>query len=211
VGLLFQRFSQLDSSTTKRHGGTGLGLAICKGLVEAMGGQIGVDTAAGKGSAFWLEIPAPLVIESHAQPLPPDLADIEVRQRVLVVDDNEANLQLVAAALRPLNVEVATATSGEDGIAMAALAPYDFVLMDIRMPGMGGIAAMKSMRTAHADQGAIVAFTAEGDRANLDSLMKSGFDGAVAKPLNVEDLRACVAKFARKRTSIQEAENQRVA
>src|SRR5690606_15777167 len=93
---LFQRFSQIDGSSTRRHGGTGLGLAICKGLVEAMDGTIGVRSAPGQGSVFHFEIAAPSVAEDPGVAPADDGAAFSIENvRVLVADDNFANRELV--------------------------------------------------------------------------------------------------------------------
>jgi hypothetical protein len=92
IGLLFEKFSQVDGSTTRRHGGTGLGLAISKQLVNLMGGSIGVESRLGEGSTFWFELPLQLDTQPHAAP--PPVADI-TGLRVLILSDNEVNRRVL--------------------------------------------------------------------------------------------------------------------
>ncbi len=191
---LFQRFSQVDRSTSRTYGGSGLGLAICKGLVEGMDGRIGVATEFGKGSLFWFEIPAPCHGETLATPKSVAGETQVARGNVLVVDDNEANRVLVRAALDKIEVDIFEAVSGDDAIAAAAHCQFDLILMDVNMPGMSGTSAMRAIRRleGRSSRAAIVAFTAENDRARLAALREQGFDGTLAKPLVIADLLACV-------------------
>jgi signal transduction histidine kinase/CheY-like chemotaxis protein len=196
---LFQRFSQIDGATTRNHGGTGLGLAICKGLVEAMGGTIGVESGPGAGSRFWFQIPAP-----RAQTLqtagdePEPAADVMDTARVLVVDDNPANRELALAILGSFGLDATDATDGAAAVDIADRSAFDLILMDIRMPGMDGVTAMRRIRAGggpNADS-PILAFTADVAAANISSLVAAGFDGHVAKPVRPTDLFSAVAEWA---------------
>jgi len=146
---LFQKFSQADSSMTRRFGGTGLGLAICKQLVELMHGEIGVTSSAGKGSTFWFEIPFERSTAHVAdrETLPSHFKSL----RVLLVDDIEMNLTIMSKQLKAFGM---TVTSVMDGFAaMAELErawhrgkPYDLVFLDQMMPGMSGDALAARIR-----------------------------------------------------------------
>jgi len=192
--LLFRRFSQVDGSSTRKHGGTGLGLAICMGLVQSMGGEIGVESEPGRGSRFFFEVPAP----TATQLMPGPEADGDLfppGTRVLVTDDHAVNRELVRAILTPLGAEVTEAKDGHEAVALAARAPFDLILMDLRMPGMGGLDAMRAIRDgAGPNQDVpILAFSAGVDELGEAARRTAGFDGDLAKPLMPADLIAAVS------------------
>jgi PAS domain S-box-containing protein len=187
VDLLFRRFSQVDAGLTRKHGGTGLGLAICKGLVEAMGGRIGVVSVPGQGACFSFDISAPYAVgleiqaasETAAPPLPPAC-------RVLIVDDNPANRELVNAILTAMGAEVAEAVDGEEGVAVAAARPFDAILMDLRMPRLDGAQAALRIRAEGGPNAAtpIIAFSADARPGGPGGI----FDGSVSKPMTAAGL-----------------------
>jgi PAS domain S-box-containing protein len=193
---LFQRFSQVDGSLTRSKGGTGLGLAICKGLVEAMGGAIGVVSEAGAGSRFWFEISAP----RRADPAV-DNADGASDMtfpgvRVLVADDHATNRELVRLFLTAIGAEVTEARDGREAVDLAAQWPYDVILMDLRMPGLDGYEACAEIRTGNGpnETTPILAFSADAESEGEEKLASQGFDGAVAKPIEAGLLIAAVAR-----------------
>lgn len=189
---LFQRFSQVDASSTRRHGGTGLGLAICKGLIEAMGGEIGVTSQLGLGSTFWFDIPAPVVDAAQVEQASelPSLMGI----RVLVADDNPTNRELVRIVLEALQAEVTDVADGEAALELAMKTPFDVLLLDVRMPGISGQDVAVRLRQAGGpnDTVPILAFTAESPDLVLGG--GSPFDGLVRKPLAPAELAATLAE-----------------
>jgi PAS domain S-box-containing protein len=194
-GRLFQRFSQVDGSLTRSSGGTGLGLAICKGLVEAMGGEIGVDSPPAGGATFWFQIPAPPAsLPAIGGESAGDCSAIE-GLRVLVVDDHPPNRELARLVLMGLGAEILEAEDGEAAVRIAAEWPLDVILMDLRMPRLDGFGALKQIRAGHGpnDTIPILAFTADVDAACAQRLLAAGFDGVVAKPLDLEALIAAIA------------------
>jgi PAS domain S-box-containing protein len=190
---LFQRFSQVDASTTRAHGGTGLGLAICKGLVEAMGGRIGVTSRVGRGACFWFEVAAePALTVRLAASADVDAA-VLAGLRVLVADDNPANRELVRSLLGALGVNVVGAAGGAEAVEAAGGAPFDVILMDLRMPGVDGWAAAQAIRAGDGPNRnvPILAFSADvsADRQHLSEV----FQGVVAKPVEPAELLRALA------------------
>lgn len=176
---LFQRFSQVDGSSTRRHGGTGLGLAICKGLVEAMGGQIGVRSLTGRGSTFHFDISAPI---AATVAWADQAAGFSVQGvRVLVTDDNATNRELARAMLEALGAEVHEACDGLEAVERASACPFDVILMDMRMPRLDGPSAVARIRAEDGPNRSvpILSFSA----GDPNELSPDGFDGAVSKPV----------------------------
>ncbi|MDB5430249.1 MAG: multi-sensor hybrid histidine kinase [Caulobacter sp.] len=191
---LFRRFSQVDGSSTRRHGGTGLGLAICRGLVEAMQGSIGVESSPGRGARFFFEIPAPRcdAVNLHTPAAP---ARFRRGTRVLVADDHPVNRELVRAILAPLGAQLTEACDGEQAVCAAARLPFDLILMDLCMPHMDGHDAMQAIRTgggpnAHVP---ILAFSAGAESEGEARRRALGFDGDVLKPIIPATLIAAIA------------------
>lgn len=139
IDRLFKAFSQVDATTTRKYGGTGLGLAICKQLVELMGGEVHVESEVGKGSTFSFYVPLKPIERSQCDVIP-NVSGL----RVLVVDDNHMNLQVIKEQLRSWGVEVNTASSGQRALllmdeAVTKKSPFQLAILDHVMPEMDGM------------------------------------------------------------------------
>jgi PAS domain S-box-containing protein len=196
-GRLFQSFQQADNSTTRRYGGTGLGLVIAKRLVELMGGRIGVDSVAGQGSTFWFTARLGLDAERQAQPrsLP-----IATGLRVLVVDDNEPAREVISELIRELGYTSAPAASGIEALAAieradAAGQPFDFVLLDWKMPGMDGIALAHEIRRRTLQKAPLLLMATAYDRDEvLPQAREAGISEVLTKPVSSASLCAALLR-----------------
>lgn len=150
---LFQKFTQADSSTTRRFGGTGLGLAILQRLVKGMGGEIRVRSAPGKGADFWFDLTFPVAPAESSAPDREGASEEPARGlhgRVLVVDDDLGNRRFLELMLRRMGVAGEVATSGNEGLTRALSEGWDLVLMDVSMPDIDGYEATRRIRARRA-------------------------------------------------------------
>jgi CheY-like chemotaxis protein len=203
VHRLFRRFSQVDSSNTRTHGGSGLGLAICKGLVERIGGEIGMRNSPGGGATFWFTVPAGTVAsaESTTQDsagASDDSSEFDAGPlAILVVDDVEANRELIRAMLAPFDIAVTTATSGVEAVEAACARPFDLILMDIQMPGMDGMAATQAIR-ANSDVNRatpILAISANVLSSQVEAARRAEMDDHIAKPIRPTELLTKISEW----------------
>lgn len=204
---LFQEFSQVDASTTRKFGGTGLGLAISKRLVELMGGRIGFTSDPNHGSCFWFTIPAraptasalALATDGKAwttratQTEAPSTATL----RVLVAEDNAVNRMLARKLLEKLGCVVDVAFDGADAVQMASHGDYDLVFMDCFMPNMDGYAATAELRRRRPNGThlPIIALTANAMAEDRAACLAAGMDDYVSKPIQIESLRAVLRRW----------------
>lgn len=191
---LFERYSQADTSATRRQGGTGLGLAICQGLAIAMGGAISVTSEVGVGSRFAVSLAAPNAPEpSSGTSVGNDLPQIS-GLRVLIVDDNPHPREISRVILETFGLEVSEATDGPNCLDILARDTVDVVLLDYRMHGMDGVEVLSRIRsTSGPNQNVpVLAFSAELTEQNID--LFSAFDGIVSKPISAEALIKAVSK-----------------
>lgn len=194
---LFQKFTQADSSITRRYGGTGLGLAICKQLVELMGGEIGVTSKVGAGSTFWFQLPlvrtGPGAVDANL--LPPQVKEL----KVLIVDDIAMNLEILGRQLSAFGMRVESAADGfacmaELERAWASGKPYDLVFLDQMMPGLSGEKLAERIRNAEFHDVKIV-ITSSAGPSGIAKWALAKIDSWLEKPIRQQDLLRCISRL----------------
>jgi two-component system, sensor histidine kinase and response regulator len=201
-GQLFQSFTQLDPSYSKRFAGAGLGLAISKQLVELMGGEIRVESEPGKGSSFSFTVRYEQASEAGADKETEalTLSDLSPK-RVLLAEDNAVNRMFVSRALSRAGHVVDEARNGRQVLEMNAAQRYDLILMDIQMPELDGVEATRLIRSGgygRADV-PIVALTAYAMKGDREKFLAEGMDGYVTKPVDFADLARAMAEAGARR------------
>jgi len=207
LGTLFDKFSQVDASSTRRYGGTGLGLAIAKQLAVLMGGEIGVTSEVGKGSEFWFTVrltkqtspllPRSTTTRSAAHELLNLLADRHAH--ILVAEDNLTNQQVALSILKHLGLHADAVANGAEALQALASQPYDLVLMDVQMPVMDGMEATHQIRRSESATGTprlpIIAMTANAMRGDRDKCLESGMDDYLSKPVSPQMFATALDKW----------------
>jgi signal transduction histidine kinase/CheY-like chemotaxis protein len=192
---LLGAFGQADDSSTRRYGGAGLGLAICREYVALMGGELDCESTPGQGSTFTFSLDLPALpdagaAEPHAVAYAAD--EVERTFRVLIVDDNEINRQVMGLILDSAGIEHAEAENGLLGVEAAVTGGFDAILMDIQMPVMDGFEATRRIRAWEAEQGRqrmpILIVSANGLQEHVDEGARAGADGHLNKPVSVPQL-----------------------
>ena len=180
-GELFRPFAQLDPSISRKHSGAGLGLSICRSIVNLMGGEIGYAPRPGGGSVFQLSLTLTRVAEQAADE---DLG--ERAPRILVVDDHPMNREVARLFLDAFGCEVAECEDGAAAVEAASATAFDVILMDVRMPGVDGLAATRMIRAlgGPASLTPILAVTADVMRDDIERCRAAGMNGHVPKPIN---------------------------
>ena len=204
VQRIFSRFTQADASVSRQFGGTGLGLAISKRIIDGLGGAIGVADNPGGGAVFWFEITAPVADPARpAAPVDAATLYLERSARVLLVDDNPNNRELISTLLAPFDLQIDTAGNGIEAVAAVErasgeLAPFDIILMDVHMPVLDGLSATRRIRTfetAGNRHTPIIAMTANVLPEQVATCLGAGMDGHVGKPILPEVLLTTLAHW----------------
>jgi signal transduction histidine kinase/ActR/RegA family two-component response regulator/PAS domain-containing protein len=204
--LIFNFFTQVDESDTRRHGGCGLGLAISKEIVERLGGTISLESIEGKGSAFSFTLPHGKASSAPSLPLAETLPATGCftrfrggdSPRILIVENDHTNRAVLQLTLKQKQYFTDTAEHGLQALALWAHTSYDLIIMDVQMPKMDGLAATRAIREQERAQGGytpILALTAHAGPDNEAQCLAAGMDHYLAKPVNLLDLIEVVANL----------------
>ena len=204
---LFKRFSQVDSSNTRKFGGTGLGLVITKQIVELMNGDIQVQSKEGIGSTFIIEIPMEIKVKEEVVPEVTDVSifsnEDSVGINVLVAEDEPVNQQVIGKLLKMAGYTYDIVENGEEAVALYKDNKYDVGLFDVQMPVMDGLEATKQIRNIERENGGfyhmpIIAVTARAMFGEKEKILEAQLDDYIAKPYVLEDIVAVINKYLKK-------------
>ncbi|AXS78766.1 cache domain-containing protein [Dechloromonas sp. HYN0024] len=205
---LFSPFTQADATMTRRFGGTGLGLAITRQLANMMGGEVGVDSAPGVGSTFWLTARFPKVANVEALAVPGKasavLPEVQIEQkfagtRVLLVEDDPVSREVALELLNMAGLQVDLAENGEQAVAAVRAVDYAVVLMDMQMPVLGGLEATRAIRALPGrTMLPILAMTANAFEEDRQDCLDAGMNDHVGKPVDPDVLFATLLKWLEK-------------
>ncbi|MFK7915488.1 MAG: response regulator [Pseudomonadales bacterium] len=219
---IFQKFTQAESSTTRRFGGTGLGLSISQSLIESMGGTVAVKSTPGQGSEFSAQIPltvvSPAEYAEHHTALARTAANNDqsaaYEGTVLLVDDNPTNRIVARKMLERQGLQVAEATDGFEAIEAAGQRRYDLVFMDVSMPRLDGPEATAKIREMEQQQQRlampIIALTAHAMTGDRDRFLAAGMDDYLTKPLSMDQLKEKLQRWVNTPASEQSSQSTRL-
>jgi len=215
---LFKDFTQIQNELTSAAQGTGLGLAISKRIVEGAGGKIGVISEAGQGSTFWFELPAKAVTQDQLSSITKSEAPVTTSiegARVLLAEDNRINQKLLMSFLTKMGAEVELAENGQIAVEKFSPVDFDLVLMDVAMPVMDGLQAIREIREAYEDSEIppIALLTAHVMETIEREGQSVGVDRVLSKPIAFDELRAAVGELLSTSEDLQEntAEQSKLA
>jgi CheY-like chemotaxis protein len=196
---LFEPYKRRNNGTTLKYSGTGLGLPTCYHLITLMHGQLGFETEVDEGSRFWFSLPIERQPDGHKKK---DSSEIQkpVKARVLLVENDPLNRQIVGELIESLGHTVILAEGGREAIDKYQSEPPDLVLMDIRMPGLDGIAATRTIRTWEDEQKQshvpILAMTADLEIRQISNYGAAGMNGLLSKPVTRDKLEEAIQGWA---------------
>jgi len=188
--MLFEKFSQVDGSTTRKYGGTGLGLAISKQLTVLMGGTIGVDSQPGEGSTFWFKLPLKMDTQQACDPVA--VADLR-NLRVMIVDDNEVNRRVLHEQITCWDMRNGSYGNPEEALqalraAQQGGAPYDLVLLDYDMPVMDGLTMARAIKADPAIRGVRIVMLTSASQLGVARNEASCVEACLLKPVRQSQL-----------------------
>jgi len=204
IDRLFEKFVQVDGSTTRQYGGTGLGLAICRELVAMMGGKIWIESVEGAGSTFFVQLPLTRSLSVSApKPAPMPLSAGPLtphpRLKILAAEDVRANQMVLQAALEHRNIDLTLVDNGAQALEAFSLERFDLILMDIQMPVMDGLAATRAIRNKERLSGLtptpIIALSANAMDYQVASYREAGCDDYIAKPIDLTRLANAIDRL----------------
>jgi CheY-like chemotaxis protein len=209
--LIFEAFSQADTSTTREYGGTGLGLTISARLVELMGGKITVESAPGEGSTFAFTMRLGQVAQKDVPEIAPAVAPADSPPntlstntttqlrtlKVLLVEDHPVNQLLASTLLKKMGHSVVVANNGQEAVDLFPTTQWDIVLMDLQMPVMGGLQAAPLIRALEptGQRTPIIAVTANAMDSDREACLGAGMDAHLAKPIRSAELQETISRF----------------
>jgi two-component system, sensor histidine kinase len=198
---IFEPFTQADVTTTRKYGGTGLGLSITKGLIEAMGGVLSVQSTPGAGSTFIVELPLERATSPAIVMPPSSLTPVAAvkKLRILAAEDNVVNQAVLKNFLHAAGHDVEFVENGLLAVEACKTREFDIVLMDISMPVMDGVEALREIRFLERERGAgsgvpMIAVSAHAMSQQIDEYLQAGFDGYITKPVKPAELHLEIAR-----------------
>ena len=202
IHLVFDKFTQAESSTTRKYGGTGLGLAISRGLTEAMNGQLSVKSNIGTGTTFTLELPLKVsknTPEKTSKPEDKNLSTLQKKLDFLIVEDEDINRVVISNLLKHPKVNITFAENGKEAIEIFKLKKFDLIFMDVSMPVMDGITATKLIRKLELEAllkpTPIICLTAHAMQSDKERFIECGMDDYLSKPLQKTKLVEVTSKW----------------
>ncbi len=223
IPLLFQPFSQADSSTTREFGGTGLGLSIVRQLARAMGGEAGVESESGKGSTFWFRVLTQVVVEGQdsretkrtsSDQMKSDMSIGQLKGHILVAEDNTINALVIKLLLGKLQITLTQVADGQQAVDVmtnseTASRP-SLILMDLHMPVMDGYSATQKIRqwesSNEVSRTPIIALTADAFEEDRQHCFAVGMDDFLTKPISIDALSCALSKWLPKTPEVHSGE-----
>ncbi|MBL4616248.1 MAG: response regulator [Robiginitomaculum sp.] len=216
---IFDKFTQVDSSLSRKYDGTGLGLAICHQLAEQMGGEIDLKSEEGKGSSFRFFVPVKRLEDAVEETAAVDSQNTDKPEKrsvkILIAEDNRTNRMVIKAILKPTNAELIFAEDGVEAVQLWKSGSFDLVLMDIQMPNMNGVDATRAIRSLEIDgdlsKTPIVAVTANAMPHQQKEYLAAGMDDHVSKPIQPQLLYKAMKEAMNPANSNKTADKQKQA